>query len=249
MRFVSAVALLLALCGLTPAATQEAANRFQQITEYWQWTNYWLGRTDLGVAYPEGKEVRILLFWNRGPGRPHVGFCSLDLSLCRAYADPSEVIGSSGIAHLDHPDLMSAFLAFADRRFNLDPALRTSAMPGLYETEEIVARFPKLDLPEAIRNRRRPPGWQEAGPELLALLKCPGNNCGTHLLVPYFGESDPVVLVYRECAEGCANAGRAILAVRRDQGVWHVTAQEERPSELTRVLKLIRSSLMLDLER
>lgn len=255
-RFLFALTSALVIASV-PGRASDAEQHVKQLIEHWQWNHYWYGTTELGSMYQADREFQALLFWraNGMPDgmRPSIGFCSTDLDVCQFYPDITVSVISSEMKVAAGDDLQSAFRRFLRASFNQNVLARTlepEPKEADYAAEAVKVHLPPLEAPEAIRERRvRPIAETDA---LLAAFAChtdePG--CSGHLLIPFYGDSDPYVPVYWECRQ-CPHPKSMVTFMRLDEGKWWHGARDfdDSPDFVQRTRRQIEKALMIEANR
>jgi hypothetical protein len=110
--------------------------------------------------------------------------------------------------------------------------------------------LPPLDPPKGIRERRMRPASEIQA--LLASLSCPSDtpDCGLHLMVPFYGDADPSVPVYRQCLK-CYDPHAMIIFMNWVDGHWWHggTNFDESPDFVSRASGQIEKALMVEVRR
>ena len=254
-RLSCCLALALAACARNDAATR----RFESLVEYWRWNNYWAGTTYLGQKYVPGRSVRLLMFWHdREPPDGNdqwawslIGFCSEDLNVCQAYPNVTTAL-PTGEMEIGGLNSRAAFQKFVNEKLhNGDGIPRERSLTiDEFATQEISVVLPNLDPPRPIRNREERVKLNEEVQDLLKPLGCQGPSGITkpHLLIPYYGDTDPAIFVYRECGPEVEPPRVSVAVTRREEGIWYVSAMSliRDENEVRRLRKLIEGALMIE---
>jgi hypothetical protein len=160
-------------------------------------------------------------------------------------------------------DLRSAFDRFREKNFgqaNLPgpvqmevDRLGSRAAPERkeeYASEETTVTLPGLDPPLAIRERKARPADEVAALVERVLPSRERAACKTHLLIPFYSDTDPVVPIYRESSAQCSHPGRTILLLRLSDGQWFMgaTNSDSSPSFVKSTRSQIEKALMRDVD-
>jgi hypothetical protein len=242
-------ALLVSTCsGATPAAER----RLTKLFDHWRWKQYWDDTTELGTLYSPGRKLHVVLFWRKDDAPPSLGFCSIDLGVCQFYPDIAHAAVNTEMKIPEGDDQLSAYRRFLQGSFALGASLPAGPPPRKadfsFESTDIV--LPVLDPPDAIKERAvRPAAETEA---LVADQGCAPDppNCKLHLMVPFYGEKDLWVPVYRECPD-CHYGRPMILFMRYVEGHWWHGAMDfdDRRDSVDGTRRKIERALMLEVRR
>lgn len=267
MRRLLCGSLLLFQASVCLAQTPpRAAQHLKQLIEHWRWKQFWEGTTELGAMYRPGRDFQALFFWRTDEMPPSVGFCSADLGLCDFYPNSPGNENNPEMKIPSGEDARSAYERFLADSFGKKLLRESLPLPGFgrppggartpgqngaeYTTELMKITLPTLDPPEAIRDRTPPPRAEVDA--LVANLSCLSDqpSCKVHVMIPFFGQSDPYVPVFRQCS-GCPNPKAMIIFMKIIEGSWWHGAMDfnDNPNFVDRMRERIEEALMLDLDR
>jgi hypothetical protein len=233
-----------------------AAEHLNQLYEHWRWEAYWDGTTSLGAKYMPGAEFSALFFWHTDDFGTSEGFCAAALNLCQFYPSIRYIGTQYETAISSGEDIQSAFGKFLGNSFGQYDSILwrgrphpSAPNPADYKAEVVTMVLSNLDPPKAIRERTEPPRARTE--KLLANFGCSRDQkeCDYHLLIPFYGESDLNVPIYRECLAKC-NYPPAILFPKwiDEESVWWQGAMDitSDPAQVRRFRQQIEKALLVE---
>lgn len=202
------------------AAEEKPDGAWQRLLEYWRWQRFWYGSSDADRYYSVGAKDQVRLFWVANGGLQSIGICSQAGGLCQFYPDidkgwlkiEKSIANGTPRAKLEDEFIRDTYDQFPPMQIG---DRRAAVMKVVY---------PAWQVPRAVQDRKVRPADELA--RLIKLVRCPEGKykCQSRLLVPFYTESDPRVLIYRECQGACNGSNAVIVMPQLIDNQWFLGA-------------------------
>lgn len=228
------------------ASSVKADDVWQRLLEHWRWQRFWYGASDADQYYSVGAKDQVRLFWTAAGVSRGIGICSQRVALCQFYPDVDR-----GWLKSERSVPKGSSRAGAEEAFIRDAYDQFPPTPdGFRQTTTRSIVFPPWQVPLATQERTMR-GADELA-RLIKLVRCGQGkrSCRSKVLVPFYRETDPRVLIYRECHVSCDGSNPVIVMVQLIDKKWYLGATNIDSSKafVEKTRQQIERTVMLRIE-